>query len=65
MAVGAQEDFGLRPTSADGAQQPAQERLDLLAAGSLGRTKHGGDETALAVEHDDGLKSVFVVVGVQ
>jgi hypothetical protein len=31
----------------------------------FGRTEHGRDEAALAVEHDDRLKSVFVVVGVE
>ena len=51
MAVGAQQDLGIRPMGADRAQQPARERLDLLAAGSFGGTKHGGDEAALAVEH--------------
>ena len=55
----------LRPVGADGAQQPAQEGFDLLAARPLGGTKHGGDEAALAVEHDDRLKSVFVVMGVE
>src|ERR1700719_2414579 len=47
------------------AQQTPQEGLDLLAARPLGGTKHGGDEAALAVNHDDRLKSVFVVVGVE
>ena len=42
-----------------------QEGLDLLAARPLGGTKHGGDEAAFAVEHNDRLKSVFVVVGVE
>src|SRR5271166_3892595 len=65
MAVGPQQDLGVRPVSADRAQQAPQEGLDLLAARSLGGTKHGGDEAALAVEHDDRLKSVFVVVGVE
>src|SRR5271166_1810762 len=32
MAVGAQQDLGVGPVSADCAQQPAQEGLDLLAA---------------------------------
>ena len=59
MAVGPQQDLGVRPVSADRAQQAPQEGLDLLAARPLGGTKHGGDEAALAVEHDDRLKSVL------
>ena len=65
VAVGPQQDLGVRPVSADRAQQAPQEGLDLLAARPLGGTKHGGDEAAFAVEHDDRLKSVFVVVGVE
>ena len=53
------------PVGADGAQQPAQEGSDLLAAGPFGGTKNGGDEAAGAVEHDDRLKSVFVIMGVE
>ena len=49
----------------DRAQQPAEEGFDLLAARPLGGTKHGSDEAALAVEHDDGLKAVFVVMRVE
>jgi len=29
------------------------------------RAKNGGDEPSLAIEHDDGLKAVFVVMGVE
>ena len=65
MTVGAQQDLGLRPVGADGAQQAAQEGADLLAAGPFGGTKHGGDEAALAVEHDDRLKAVFVVMRIE
>ena len=65
MAVAAQQDLGVGPMGSDRAQQPAEKRLDLLAARSFGGTKHGGDEAALAVEHDDRLKSVFVVMGVE
>ena len=53
------------PIGADGAQQAAQEGFDLLAAGPFGGTKHGGDEAALAVEHDNRLKSVFVVMRIE
>src|SRR5271166_2715452 len=61
----AQQDLGVRLVSADRAQQPAQEGLDLLAARPLGGTEHGGDGAALAVEHDNRLKSVLIVVRVE
>jgi hypothetical protein len=35
VAVGPQQDLGVRPVSADRAQQAPQEGLDLLAAGRL------------------------------
>ena len=50
---------------ADGAQQTAQKSLDLLAAGPLGGAQHGGDETALAIEHDNRLKTIFIVMRVE
>src|SRR6202795_562324 len=65
MAVAAQQNFGLWPVGADRPQQPSQEGAGLLAAGPLGGTKHGGDEAALAVEHDDRLKAIFVVMGIE
>ena len=64
-AVGPHQDLGAGPASADGAYEPAQEGLDLGAARPFGGTKHSGDEPALAVEHDDRLKAVFVIVGVE
>jgi hypothetical protein len=39
VAVGAQEDLGLGPVGANGAQQAAQEGANLLAAGPFGGTK--------------------------
>src|SRR5271157_152554 len=65
MAVGAQQDLGAGPVSANRAQQSTEKGLDLLAARPFGGTKHGGDEAALAVEHHDGLKAVFVVMRVE
>jgi hypothetical protein len=65
MAVGTQQDFGLGPMAANGAQQAAQERPNLLAAGPSSGTQNGGDEAAGAVEHDDRLKAVFVIVRVE
>src|SRR6202050_2344596 len=61
ITFGAQHDSGPRPVRADGAQQPAQDGHDLLAAWPFGGTQHGGDETARSVEHDDRLKAVFFV----
>src|SRR6204780_3744631 len=65
VAVAAHQDLYPRPVGANGAQQAAQKGLDLLAAGAFGRAQHSSDETALAIEHDDGLKAVFVVVRVE
>src|SRR6201997_5300678 len=65
MAVGPQQDLSVGPVGADGAHEAAEEGFDLLAARPLGGTKYGRDEAALAVEHDDRLKSVFVVMGVE
>jgi hypothetical protein len=65
MAVGAQQDLSVGPVGADRAQEAAQEGRDLLAAGSFGGTKNGGDEAAPAVEHDDWLKAVFVIMPIE
>ena len=62
---GAQQNFRPRPIGADGAQQAAQEALGLLSAGAPRRPQHGGDEAAGAVEHDDRLKTIFVVMRVE
>lgn len=65
MTVGAQQNLGPGPVGADRPQQAAQEGAYLLAAGPLGGTKNGGDEAALAVEHDDRLKTIFVVMRIE
>src|SRR5208337_4426659 len=52
VAVGAPQDLRVGPVGADRAQQTAQEGPDFLAAGPFGGPKDGGDEAALAVEHD-------------
>ena len=65
MAVAAQHDLRLGPVGADGAQQTAQEDFDLLAARPFGGAKHRGDEAPPAVEHDDRLKAIFVVVRIE
>ena len=65
MTVAAQHDLRVRPMGTDGAQQATQEGFDLLAAGSFGGAKHGGDEAVLAIEHDDGLKAIFVIMRIE
>ena len=65
MAVAAQQDFRLGPVGADRPQQAAQEGADLLAARPFGGAKHGGDEAAFAVEYDDRLKTIFVVMRIE
>src|SRR5208282_6216408 len=65
MAVGAQQDLGVWPVGADRPQQAAQEGPDLLAARPFGGAKHRRDEAALAVEYDDRLKTIFVVMRIE
>ena len=65
MTIGAQQYLGLRPVGADGAQQAAQKGTYFLAAGPFGGAKHGGDEAAFAVEYDDRLKAVFIVMRIE
>src|SRR4029077_17000866 len=65
VTVGAQHDFGLWPVGADRPQQAAQEGLDLLAARPFGGTQGGGDEATIAIEHDDRLKAILVMVRVE
>ena len=65
MAIAAQQDFGVWPVGADRSQQAPQESANLLAAGPLGGAKHGGDEATLAIEHDDRLKAVFIVMRIK
>src|SRR5271165_5323242 len=65
MAVGPEQDLSVGPVGADGAHETAQEGLDFLAAGPFGRPKDGGDVAALAVEHDDRLKAILVIVRVE
>ena len=65
MAVGAQQDLGVWPVGADRPQQAAQEGPDLPAARPFGGAKHRRDEAALAVEYDDRLKTIFVVMRIE
>src|ERR1700704_2398599 len=65
MAVATHQDFRFRPVGADRPQQAAQESADLLAARSFGGAKHRRDEAAFAVEYDDRLKTIFVVMRIE
>ncbi len=65
MAVGPQQDLGVWPVGADRPQQAAQEGADLLAPRPFGGAKHSCDEAALAVEYDDRLKTIFVVMRIE
>ena len=65
MTVAAQEDFRLRPMAPDRPKQTAEKGLDLLAARTSGRTKDAGDEPAFAIEDDDGLKAILIVMSVE
>ena len=65
MAIGAQHDFRLRPVGADRAQEAAQKGADLRALRPFGGTQHGGDKAAPAVEYDNRLEAVFIVMRVE
>src|ERR1022692_1089019 len=65
VTVGAQQDLSVRPVGANCAPQTAQKGANLLAAGSFGGTKNGSDEAALAIEYDDRLKAVFVIMRIE
>ena len=63
VTIAAQQDLRPWPVGADRTQQAAQESPDFLAAGPFGRAQHGGDEATFAIEHDDGLEPIFVMLG--
>src|SRR5512133_3831836 len=65
VTVGAQQNLGVGPVGADRAQQAAQEGANLIAAGPLGGTKNGRDEATFAVEHNDRLKAIVVVMRIE
>jgi len=56
VAISPQQDLDPGPVGADLAHKAAQKSPDLTPTWPLGRTQHGGDEAALAVEHHDGLE---------
>ena len=41
------------------------ESPDFLADWLYRRTQHSGDETSLAIEQDDGLEAIFVMMSVE
>ena len=65
VAVGAQQDGHLRPIGADRADQAPEKGADLDALRPLRRAQDGGDEAALAIEDDDRLEAVVVIMGVE
>ena len=65
MAVGANQDRHLWPMAANRAHQAAQKGADLDALRPLRRAQHGGDKAAVAVEDDDRLEAIVVVMGVE
>ena len=65
MAVGAHQDRHLRPVGADRPHQAAEKGADLDALRPLRRAQDGGDEAAVAIEDDDRLEAVVVVMGVE
>ena len=65
MAVGANENVRGRPVGPDRPEHTPKELAYFHAAGTLGRAQHCGHEPSVAVEHDDRLEAVFVVMGVE
>src|SRR5438270_7348820 len=65
VRIGAQQDLDPRPEGADGADEAAQEGADLMATRPLARAQQRGDETPLAIEHDDRLEAVIVMESVE
>src|SRR5260370_26020292 len=65
MTVGAQQDLGVGPVGADRAQQPAQEGLDLLAAGPFGGTKNGGEAPSRPIQPPPRPETLFFLIGAE
>ena len=64
-AVSPDQDLRHRPVGPDGPEQPAQEGADFRPFRALGRPQHGGDEVPLAIEDDEGLEPVLVIMGIE
>lgn len=65
VAVAAQQDFGSRPVCVNRTHQAAQKSSDFLALWPFRRAQCGGDEAPLAIEHDDGLEAIFIMMGIE
>ena len=65
VAVAADQDLDARPTAPQRPDQPAQVAGDLAPARPSGGAQDGGDDAAVAVEHEDRLEPVAVEVRVE
>ncbi len=65
VAVGTQQDLDPGPSGADRTDEAAKEGADLTPARALARPQQRGHEAALAVEDDNRLEAVIVVIGVE
>lgn len=65
VAVAADQDRGARPVAPDRPHEATQVAADFAALGPLGRTQDGCDEAAVAIEYDDGLEAILVMIGVE
>ena len=65
MAVGPDQDAGVRPVAPDRPHEAAQVSADLSPARPLGRSQDRADEPSVAIEHHDRLEAVFVVMGIE
>ncbi len=65
VAVGPDQEPGVRPIGADRPHQAAQVSADLDATGSLGWSQDRADKPSSAIEHHDRLEAVFVVMSIE
>jgi len=65
VAISPQQDPGRGPMRADLPDQPANMGRALSPLGPARRAQQGSDEPPVAVKDNDGLKAVFVVVGIE
>jgi len=65
MAVGAQQDLDPGPQGADSANQAAHKGGDLAPARPLAGPQQRGHEPSLAVEDDNRLEAVIIMIGVE
>jgi hypothetical protein len=65
MAVGPDQDPGVRPIAPDRPHQTAQVGADFCPTRPLGRPQNRTDEAAIAIEHHHRLEAVLVVMGIE